>query len=290
MRKVILMRGLPGSGKSTLAKKIISEKPEQYKRINRDDLRTMFDNGATSQNNEKFVKKVRDLLIVKCLEEGKSIVVDDTNLSDTNLKRVTQLVQEYNAKFNEKVVVEVVEVNTDVGVCIERDALREKPVGEKVIRKMHRQFFKDSPEYAIQNLELPKAIICDLDGTLALMNGRNPFDASKCDEDLLNEPVANVLRNYKKLDYKILLVSGREDRYKEPTLRFLEKHAIVFDELMMRKSQDNRKDSIIKTEIYNDFIKDKYFVEFALDDRNQVVDMWRNDLKLPCFQVYYGDF
>jgi predicted kinase len=290
MRKVILMRGLPGSGKSTLAKKIISENPESYKRINRDDLRAMFDNGTASQNNEKFVKKVRDLLIVKCLEEGKSIVVDDTNLSETNLRRVTQLVQEYNTKFNETVRVEVIEVNTDVTVCIERDALREKPVGEKVIKKMHRQFFKDSPEYAIQNPELPKAIICDLDGTLALINGRNPFDASKCDQDLLNEPVANVLRNYKKLGYKILLVSGREDRYKEPTLSFLEKHAIEFDELIMRKSQDNRKDSIIKTEIYNDFIKDKYFVEFALDDRNQVVDTWRNDLKLPCFQVYYGDF
>ncbi|KFF14899.1 phosphatase domain-containing protein [Flavobacterium hydatis] len=290
MRKVILMKGLPGSGKSTLAKKIISENPETYKRINRDDLRAMFDNGTTSKNNEKFVKKVRDLLIVKCLEEGKNIVVDDTNLSDTNLKRVTQLVQEYNAKFSENVTVEVIEVNTDVRVCIERDALREKPVGEKVIKKMHRQFFKDSPEYAIQDPELPKAIICDLDGTLALMNGRNPFDASKCDQDLINEPVANVLRNYKKLGYKILLVSGREDRYKEPTLRFLEKHAIEFDDLIMRKSQDSRKDSIIKTEIYNDFIKDKYFVEFALDDRNQVVDTWRNDLKLPCFQVYYGDF
>lgn len=290
MRKVILMKGLPGSGKSTLAKKIISENPESYKRINRDDLRAMFDNGTTSQSNEKFVKKVRDLLIVKCLEEGKSIVVDDTNLSETNLRRVTQLVREYNIKYNEKVTVEVIEVNTDVTVCIERDALREKPVGEKVIRKMHEQFFKDSPEYAIQNPELPKAIICDLDGTLALMNGRNPFDASKCDQDELNEPVANVLRNYKKLGYEILLVSGRKDRYKEPTLRFLEKHTIEFDDLIMRKSQDNRKDSIIKTEIYNESIKDKYFVEFVLDDRNQVVDTWRKDLKLPCFQVYYGDF
>ena len=290
MRKVILMKGLPGSGKSTLAKKIIAENPETYKRINRDDLRAMFDNGNTSDKNEKFVKKVRDLLIVKALQEGKSIVIDDTNLSETNLRRVSQLVEEYNTKFNEEVEIEVMEVNTDVAVCLERDALREKPVGEKVIRKMHRQFFKDSPEYCAQNPNLPKAIICDLDGTLALMNGRNPFDAIKCDEDEINNPVANVLRNYKKLGYNILLVSGREDRYKEPTLRFLKKHEIEYDNLIMRKSKDSRKDSIIKTEIYNEFIKDKYFVEFVLDDRNQVVDTWRNDLKLPCFQVYYGDF
>ncbi|KQW98807.1 hypothetical protein [Flavobacterium sp. Root420] len=152
------------------------------------------------------------------------------------------------------------------------------------------RIIKDEPAYCEQNIDLPKAIICDFDGTLALMNGRNPFDASKCDNDLLNHPVANLLKNYKTLGYKILLVSGRENVYKEATLRFLEKHEITFDELLMRRAKDYRKDSIIKTEIYNDFIKRKYFIEFVLDDRNQVVDTWRKDLKLPCFQVYYGNF
>jgi predicted kinase len=290
MRKVILMKGLPGSGKSTVAKKIIAENPETYKRINRDDLRAMFDNGTTTNSNEKFVKKVRDVLILKALEEGKSLVIDDTNLSETNLRRIMQLVNEYNKKYNENVVVEVQELDTSIEVCIARDALREKPVGEKVIRNMRKTFSKDTPEYRTQNPALPKAIICDLDGTLALTNGRNPFDASTCDQDLLNEPVANLLKNYKTLGYKILLVSGREDQYKAPTLRFLETHEIVFDDLIMRKSKDNRKDSIIKTEIFDNHIKDKYFIEFVLDDRNQVVDTWRKDLKLPCFQVYYGDF
>ena len=157
-------------------------------------------------------------------------------------------------------------------------------------KKKHNILFKDSPEYCIQNPELPKAIICDLDGTLCLMNGRNPFNASKCDQDLINTPVANLLKNYKKLGYKIVLVSGRDDKYKEPTLLFLEKHAIAFDALLMRKTKENRKESVIKAEIYNDCIKDRYFVEFVLDDRNQVMDTWRKELKLPCFQVYYGDF
>lgn len=167
-----------------------------------------------------------------------------------------------------------------------------KSVVEKEIsaKKKHNIMHKESPEYCVQNPNLPKAIICDLDGTLCLMNGRNPFNASKCDEDLLNEPVANLLRNYKQLGYAILLVSGRNDIYKEPTLRFLEKHAIIFDDLLMRKTKDNRKDAILKIEIYNESIKDKYFVEFVVDDRNQVVDMWRKELKLPCFQVFYGDF
>jgi hypothetical protein len=152
------------------------------------------------------------------------------------------------------------------------------------------KFKKDTPIYCMQNANFPKAIICDLDGTLALMNGRNPFDASRCDADTLNEPVANLLKNYHQLGYKILLVSGREDRFLAPTLRFLERHNIPFDALHLRKARDQRKDSLIKIEIYTNHIKENYFVEFVLDDRNQVVDMWRKELKLPCFQVYYGDF
>ncbi|MCO6175318.1 hypothetical protein NHF50_09715 [Flavobacterium sp. NRK F10] len=155
---------------------------------------------------------------------------------------------------------------------------------------MKKRIVKDEPIYTNQNRTLPKAIICDLDGTLALMNGRNPFDAGRCEHDVLNEPVGNLLRNYKKLGYQILLVSGREEQFKPQTLLFLEKHAIAFDQLLMRKSKDYRKDAIIKTEVYKQYIQDNYFIEFVLDDRNQVVDMWRKELGLPCFQVFYGDF
>ena len=55
----------------------------------------------------------------------------------------------------------------------------------------------------------------------------------------------------------------------------------------------SRKYWLIRTEsgrFYDDFIKGNYFIEFVLDDRHQVVDTWRKDLKLPCFQVYYGNF
>ena len=289
-KKVILMRGLPGSGKSTYAKKLVEENPNAYKRINRDDLRMMFDNGIVTKGNEKFAKQVRDILIIKALEDGKHVIVDDTNLSDKNFVRISQLVQQFNKEHNDTVSVEIKEMETTLEECIKRDNNREKKVGEKVIKNMHRQFFNSTANYAEQNTSLPKAIICDLDGTLALMNGRNPFDASRCDEDLLNAPVAKTLKNHHQLGYKIILLSGREEKYKEPTLRFLETHQINFDILLMRKTSDNRKDSIIKKEIFAEHIQDKYYIEFVLDDRNQVVDMWRNELKLPCFQVYYGDF
>jgi predicted kinase len=289
MKKVVMMRGLPGSGKSTYAKKLVAEAPNTYKRINRDDLRAMFDNTHFSKGNEKFVKQVRDVLIVKCLEEGKHVIVDDTNLSATNETRVRQLVQEFNKAHNDTVQVEVVEVNTPLEECIARDAKRPVPVGAKRIREMHRQFYAAQNTF-VQDATLPKAIICDLDGTLALMNGRNPFDAAQCENDLLNEPVANVLKTFQGLGHKILLLSGRKDEHKPQTINWLEKHGIVYDMLEMRQTSDGRKDSIVKRELFDAHILGKYYVEFVLDDRNQVVDLWRNDLGLTCFQVAYGDF
>jgi len=184
---------------------------------------------------------------------------------------------------------------------MQRDKKREKIEGNDVIPKMHRQhliknnsegpkYDKKQPIYRDQDPSLPVAIICDLDGTLALLNGRSPFDASKCDQDLPNIPVVNMVKNYYQLGYKILLVSGREDPFKPQTEKWLAGQNISYHVLIMRKAGDYRKDAIIKKEIYRYHIEGKYFVELVLDDRNQVVDLWRNDLHLPCFQVFYGDF
>jgi predicted kinase len=289
MKKVIMMRGLPGSGKSTYAKSLLAEMPNVYKRINRDELRAMFDNSHWSKGNEKYVKQVRDLLIIKALEEGKHVIVDDTNLATSNETHIRQMIEAFNKANNDSVQVELVEFDTPLEECIARDAKRPKPVGAKRIREMHRQHYaaKNTIE---QDETLPKAIICDLDGTLALLNGRNPFDAAKCEDDILNKPVAKVLKTFQDLDYKILFLSGRKEEHKPHTLRWLAQNNITFDMIELRKTDDGRMDAIVKKELFETHIANKYYVEFVLDDRNQVVDLWRNELGLTCFQVNYGDF
>lgn len=293
MKTVTILRGLPASGKSTYAKQIVKDNPGNYKRINRDDLRDMLDSYQFSKSNEKFVRQTRDWLIQQALRDGKHVIVDDTNLSETNIKRITQLVKEVEEELGHQIKISIKEFDIDLEEAIKRDAKREKPVGEDVIKRMHKQFYgkrNQKLEYALQNQELPKAIICDLDGTLAIINNRSPFDGSKCENDLPNTPVINLVKAYKKLGFKILLLSGRQGQYKEQTINWLNKYEVEYDALWMRAEKDSRKDAIIKKELYNDNIKDHYNIEFVLDDRNQVVDLWRLDLKLPCFQVFYGDF
>jgi hypothetical protein len=137
---------------------------------------------------------------------------------------------------------------------------------------------------------LPDAIICDLDGTLALLYGRNPYDASTCADDVPNKPVALVLEALKGTHH-VLLVSGREDKYREQTVEFWRKHFHWdFRGLFMRPTGNTRNDASIKREIFEKEIRGKYNVAFVLDDRPQVVRMWRYDLGLTVMQLNDKEF
>lgn len=299
MRKtptLTILVGCPASGKSTYSEWIVKTESKTM-RISRDEIRFSQFQQVLEQDAEGMITKMINEQVKTLLKNGWNVILDNCHTKKEYLQsHITSFSAYGNLAF--KVF------DLPLEELLERNEKRTRKVPKKVIEGMFYQLqvlkekFDFAPirkirtdvAYAIQDATLPKALICDLDGTLALMNGRNPFDATKCDEDILNQPVANALINYKKAGHQIILLSGREDKYKEPTLRFLKNHNIDFDLLLMRKTADNRKDSIIKKEIFDQEIKDKFFVEFILDDRNQVVDMWRNELKLPCFQVFYGDF
>ena len=139
-------------------------------------------------------------------------------------------------------------------------------------------------------LVVKNAIICDIDGTLANLGDRHPFDFHKVDQDTVKHATAEAVRVFHRAGYAIILLSGREESCRELTLEWLRRNEIPFDGLHMRTTGDRRKDSIVKREIYNRVIPGTYAVLFVLDDRNQVVDMWRKELGLACFQVDYGDF
>lgn len=280
MKKVLLTKGLPASGKSRWALEEIEKYPGRYKRVNKDDLRAMIDGGKWSKGNEQFILKVRNALILSALQEGYHVIVDDTNLHPKHEQAIRELVKGL-------AVVEIQDF-TDVllETCIERDRKRPNYVGEQTIRKMHRDFLQNKPPTIEHNSELLDAVICDLDGTLALMNGRNPYDASKCENDSINEVVRSILVS---CSAYVILVSGRGEQHRPQTEQWLMKHAIVYSHLFMRPDGDNRKDAIIKREIYEQHILNHYNVTFVLDDRNQVVELWRS-LGLTCLQVADGDY
>ena len=138
-------------------------------------------------------------------------------------------------------------------------------------------------------LKNKKAIICDCDGTICLLNGRDPFDFESAKNDILNEPVANLIRMYKNEGYEIIIVSAREEKFQSLTEVWLNKYSIPYDHIFLRSDNDYRADDIIKREIYEQKIKSNWDIEVVLDDRNRVVKMWR-EIGLSCLQVNEGNF
>jgi predicted kinase len=298
--QLLILIGAPGAGKSTFAKYFIRTE-ENWLRLCRDDFRMMnFSDSQLSRHEEHLIADLIDaatetLLLRKC-----NVLLDATHCR-------AEYLNHYIEKFNTlaDISFKLFECDTKelLARCEKRHLKTGRYIPEDIIKRFASEFtalkttFDFSPRSmstaciaAKQDIELPKAIICDLDGTLALIGDRNPYDAAKCDNDDLNEAVASVLKAFHTMGYNILLLSGREELARVSTLRFLEKHAIPYHHLWMRRSKDFRKDAIVKKEIFDHEIAGKYAVEFVLDDRDQVVEMWRKQLKLNCFQVNYGNF
>ncbi len=286
---VTLTKGLPGSGKSTWADEQVSQSKGQIKRVNKDLLRKMLDNSHWSKSNENFVLDVRDFVIRQALLAGKHVIVDDTNLEDSHFNRITQLIYD-TPKVRGRVKVEYKDfTDVDIDVCIARDIKRANGVGEKVIRDMYERYLAPAKPVIEYRPGLPDAIITDVDGTTAFNNGhRGWYDHDKVGNDEPIDHIINLIKRYEH-DHKIIVVSARSDVCYDTTLAWLNKHGLTPHVLLMRKDGDVRKDEIIKRELYDANIKDKYNIRFVLDDRNGPVKLWRS-LGLPCLQCAEGDF
>lgn len=304
MPKVIITRGLPASGKTTKAKAWVAEDPLHRTRVNRDDLRQMVHNGfLDGQNTEKTITRMRDALITTALKLGLDVINDDTNLPNRTVRDLRAIAQRNGAEFE---VWDMTDV--PIEVCIERDAQREKTVGEAVIRKMYTKI--QGKPYPIPIIEpkndeivagapyvppiggnIPEAVIVDIDGTVAHMVSRSPYDESRVHEDLPNKPVIDMVQRLHRDGTKIIFCSGRTDSCYKPTYEWILKHVKIDDfALFMRRTGDNRKDWVVKREIFNKHIRlARVNIIGVFDDRNQVVEMWRK-LGLTVYQVAEGDF
>lgn len=137
--------------------------------------------------------------------------------------------------------------------------------------------------------QLPKAILVDLDGTLFHANNRDIYDLTRVDTDDVDDVVLDMLHRYAD-DYAIVLMSGRKDSCREDTIRALEKCGAPYTELHMRADKDNRPDWAVKRDLVMEHIHGNYHVSFCLDDRNQVVDYYRDKFGFKVLQVAPGDF
>jgi hypothetical protein len=146
-----------------------------------------------------------------------------------------------------------------------------------------------------------KCYVFDLDGTLANLDHRlwyiqkpDPdwrgfFRASKDDAPI--KPILDLICDL--TDHAdgahVIIFSGRSDEVRFTTIHWLLAHEIHCEALYMRKEGDHRPDHIIKKELLDQALADGWEPILFIDDRKQVVDMWRS-LGYVCLQCAPGDF
>lgn len=140
---------------------------------------------------------------------------------------------------------------------------------------------------------MTRNIIFDIDGTLADPKDRLHFLEKKdwnsfydaCLDDAPIHHVIYLLQELKK-NHRIIILTGRPERIKDKTLQWLKANNISFDEIYFRKDGDYRPDYEIKEEILKTLNRS---IWFAVDDRKQVVDMFRRN-NILCLQCKDGDY
>lgn len=307
MSKLTILRGVSGSGKSTWAEQ------QNALVVSRDKIRVMLfgsDNADyyevdkdTLRERESAVTVMQDSMIAGALKAGKDVIVDNTNTEWKFVKQLAKIGHRHGAEVEVKVF--DVPLQRAINNNTWRAAQGGRNVSRKVIEKQHSrlQGTKDKVLDAVVKPKTysgtpgkPKAFLVDIDGTLAHMRDkRGPFDWKKVHLDAPDEKIIDIVNilgssNFA-LDlghYKVIVMSGRDASCRDLTEEWLSDY-IHFDHLFMRPEKDMRPDNIIKAELFDQHVRDNFDVQFVLDDRQQVVDMWRS-MGLTCLQVAPGEF
>lgn len=279
--------------------------------VERDQLRlSLFKSYWTGkQEDEEKVTRLQEALVRSFLKEGTSVIISDTHLPDRSVKKWLKLGHELS------VPVEVRDFRSvPLQQCIIQNAHRvdAKVVPVEVLTDKYNRFIKGRDlskviEYTptakatIEPYVQPdfetdyKAVIFDIDGTLAVMGDRSPYDGEKVWMDTLNSDVAAALDAHWHTGAEIIIVSGRDEVYREVTEEWLKDNKVRYDFLYMRPTEEGnkREDSIIKHELFNKHIRPLgYRILGVYDDRHRVLRMWR-ELGLTTFHVNgpdAGDF
>ena len=144
-----------------------------------------------------------------------------------------------------------------------------------------------------------KVIVFDIDGTLANIEHRRGFVASKpknfkafnaaIPQDTPHEEITFLAKTFADQGHTVLLCSGRGEDERQVTVDQMANFGVKFAKLFMRSKGDYRKDSIVKVELLAE-IREEFGEPFLwFDDRKQVVDAIREQ-GVRVLQVAPGDF
>jgi hypothetical protein len=225
------------------------------------------------------------------------IIVDAYNVNPQRVREFEKLANETGAELiiHDIYVPYLVSYkrNKEVGVrskeYIPRDVIT--TFYDMFYHERYRDELTDKRTIRQPELTLPSCVICDLDATLALHQGREPFEWSLLKTDKIDPRLRLLLNNFMGL-YKVLFVTGRPESARQATTEWLKDPENKLHsnwELFMRKNNDFSHGDDYKEKVYHENIEGKYNVLCVFEDSNKCVTRWRELGLLTC-QVANSDF
>ena len=138
---------------------------------------------------------------------------------------------------------------------------------------------------AMEVISTGSIYVFDIDGTIANVQHRLPHILGKpkgerdwnrfFSDAVLDTPIEWVIDLMHRLPQeRIVLITGRSDVIADITGMWLAKHKVPYAELRMRAQGHKAPDYVVKLEMADDY---RGRIEFVVEDRQSVVDMWRDN-------------
>ena len=312
MSHITLTIGPPGVGKNTWATEIVRKSSVKTIVVNRDDYRAMSVGGNIA--NYKFNSTLEDMIskaqfqsAEAALSKGWNVIVADTNLNPKTIAAWETFAKLHKAKIiKQDFFAEFLSVNqailADRGIKGVIESFRKKCHTQNLIRatsvpvEVIDHFINDyivpvyyKPKQYTGTPGKPKALLVDLDGTTFHMNDRGPFDWDRVGEDTPDHTVIETCKIYAAAGWKIIAASGRDGSCYVQSRSAMDAAGMPYDEFFIRKKGDQRPDYLVKEELFWRDVAPNYDITFALDDRDQVVQQYR-EMGIKVYQVAEGNF
>lgn len=273
MPKLIITCGLSGSGKSTYAESLVKT---GFVEINRDTVR--FDHyckGVQDWGLYKFTKERETYVSKVCwqdwrtwVEFGNNVVVSDCNLDKKYHEYWENLAEEAGYDF------EVKYFDMSLEEAYKRDLRRGgKAVGRDVLNRQWKQWLKITGRRVYEpDTNLPTAVVSDVDGTVAEMYNRSPYDWDRVGQDYPRLEIIKIIESYVKAgSHQLIFVSGRDGSCYNETRKWLTKYVSIPFQLYMRHEGDTTKDTLVKEEIVFNKLEPSFNIVAWFDDRPCVI-------------------
>ena len=130
-----LLVGIPASGKSTLAKRLARSKNALI--LSTDTIRTILYNSPEVQGNWTDIERVLHNLLLKCVSQNKSVIVDATHTLRAHRKTLLTISKQINWTC--------IHLKTSLDLCHKRNLKRSRVVPKDVINSMHQNLLNEPP-------------------------------------------------------------------------------------------------------------------------------------------------